>query len=178
MVGCHCYFCGCHNCSFRRSNKKRVAIQTEHSTSGSKRTLQIYNNVTYVYHRLIVKNARKADWLPWLPNQAKEARVSITYRELPKGSGFIPIPLRWTHFNTIYRDIPPGEEVYVDIIGKKADETKYRFCWAPNVGPGGEELDYFDATQGDLRLEFYEQNQKIGDIYLKFDTKSDLLVPL
>lgn len=140
------------------------------------KTPQIYNNATVIYHRLIVKNARKASWFFWFPNQAKDARVLLTYRKLPKQNSFIPIPLRWTHFNTITRDIPPGEEVYIDIFGKVEGEQKYRFSWAPGVGPGGEELDYYNPQYGDIRLVFFEQHQKIGDIYLGFDSEKDTLV--
>ncbi|MEX1064140.1 MAG: hypothetical protein WD898_02185 [Candidatus Paceibacterota bacterium] len=137
-----------------------------------KRTIQGDGTRDSVMHRLIVKNIRR---FYLFGIQAKDVRAILTYRNVP--SNFIPIPIRWTHFNNdIPRGIPQGEEVYVDLIHRKKDTTdKYEFCWAPGTGSSDPMLKYFEPKNGDIRLEFFESSQKIGDIYLRYSDDSDKL---
>jgi hypothetical protein len=139
-------------------------------------TAQKHNGKTFLYHRLIVKNARRTSLFPWLPTQAKGVRVLLTYKNLPNENNFIPIPLRWTHFNeSLFRDLPFGEEAYVDIFVEENNDGKYKFCWAPNTGSDDPDLAYYNPQYGDIRLEFFEQNQKIGDIYIEFNLDKKIL---
>jgi hypothetical protein len=131
----------------------------------SVRTSQLINNEEYIYHRLIVKN------IGWVA--AREVRVLLTYLKPLKN--FIPIPLRWTHFSkSSSRDIARGEPAYVDILRKKGVERIYYFCWAPETGSNDPLLSVFNPEYGNLRLEFFERDRKIGDILLEFlELKND-----
>ncbi len=136
-----------------------------------KKTSQSDGSEDYIFHRLIIKNVGR---FPVFKIQAKNVRALLTYRKVPKN--FIPIPLRWTHLNeAVSRDIPPGEEVYLDIIHKKINDQKYKFCWSPGTGSNDPVLKYFEPSNGHLRIEFFERNQMIGDIYLKYLEDKDLL---
>lgn len=131
--------------------------------------IQIIENQGFIYHRLIVKN------VGWFTAVAKNVRVSLTYEHPP--AYFVPIPLAWTHFNDQARDIPPKEEVYVDIMRIKDGEYFYTFCWAPGTGSFGTVLDNYNPNIGNIRLEFYGETGKIGDIYLKFlEQKKELKI--
>ncbi len=135
----------------------------------SKITSQYIGTQHYLYYRFIIKNSRKGlfSWLPWFRIQAKGARVLLTYRNPP--DNFIPIPLNWTHFNSLERNIPPDEEVYIDILRQKTGDDNYEFCWPGVMGSTDPDLKYLNSQAGDIRLEFFDQNQSIGDIHLKFD---------
>jgi len=138
-----------------------------------KKTEQLIGNDTYIFQRFIVKNSRKNRGIPY---QAKDVRVLLTYRNLPKNNNFIPIPLRWTHFNkSPERNIPPDENIYVDVLYQKKGENKYKFCWAPGTSSEEPELSDFNCEWGDIRLEFFDENGAIGDIYLRYDLLTDIL---
>ncbi len=136
-------------------------VRTEHRREGKE---------TLIYHRLIVTNIK---W--WRGKLARDVRVLLTYDKngQPPPDGFIPIPLRWTYWNSFTRDISRGEPAYLDVFEEKNNEKggkDYYFCWADNVaGSGSKEgiLEKFDSNLGNPRLEFYERNGgRIGDITL------------
>jgi hypothetical protein len=139
---------------------------------GIKKTIQGEGPSDSIIHRLIVKNIRR---YYLFGVQARGVRVLLTYKDPPPN--FIPIPLRWTHFNKDdARDIPQGEEVYVDLIHKKSgSDDKYEFCWAPTTSSNAPILKYFEPISGGIRLEFFDYSQKIGDIYLNYSEDKDLL---
>ncbi len=59
---------------------------------------------------------------------------------------------------------------------KFGDGEEYRFCWSYEVGsPDEPDLFYFDTTKGNLRLKFYEHNNKVGDIVMAYSEKEDKL---
>jgi len=131
------------------------------------RTSQSIGSDKYIYYRLIVKNVGRFVVV------AREVRVLLTYTE--PLINFIPIPLAWTHFNAnSSRDIPRGEPAYVDILRKKEGEQIYHFCWSPGTGSDDPVLNDFDQSKN-IRLEFFERNRKIGDIYLRYIKNLDVL---
>lgn len=142
-------------------------VRTEHRREGKK---------TLIYHRLIVTNIK---W--WRGKSARDVRVLATYDKngQPPPRDFIPIPLRWTYWNTFERDISRGEPAYLDVFEEKTKEKGiiYEFCWAKDVaGSGSAEgiLREFDTRYGDLRLEFYERTGGlIGDMTLKYFSDKD-----
>lgn len=133
-----------------------------------KKTLQKGNKI-YIYQRLIVKNIGSVS--------AKEVRVLLTYLNGPKAENFIPFPLNWTHWNKTIRDISRNEPVYIDVMFKAMGEKTYKFCYSQEVGtPWESDLTDFDPSKGHLRLEFYERNNKIGDIITSYSEEQDKLV--
>ncbi len=117
------------------------------------------------YQRLIVKNDGKV--------AANNVRVLLTYIEPRKN--FIPVPLNWTHWNTVARDISRGEPAYIDVLCKRPAEAKYCFCWSHETGAPIEPiLTSFEETQK-IRLEFFERDHKIGDVMLGYDKNDDQL---
>jgi hypothetical protein len=134
-----------------------------------KKTFQQVRDEIYIYHRLIVKNIGYV--------VAKEVRVLLTYLDASQAENFIPAPLNWTHWNTRTRDISRGEPAYIDILVKINTREPYRFCWSYEVGtPYESDLIFFDISKGNLRLEFYELDSKVGDIVLNYSEKEDRLV--
>lgn len=123
------------------------------------KTKQLIGKDFHVFHRLIVKNIGNV--------AAKDVRVLLTYEKPVEN--FIPIPLNWTHWNKFSRDISRGEPAYIDVLRKKGDEENYKFFWSFDTGyPDEPALLNFIPKLGNIRLEFFEHNHKIGDIYLKF----------
>lgn len=134
-------------------------VRTEQSIGIGKNNL--------IFQRLIVKNIGKSI--------AKEVRVLLTYEISPKN--FIPVPLAWTHWKTSSRNIHQDEPVYIDILQKEGGYPNYNFCWPFEIGKPAEILlKEFNSDYGKLRLEFFEENVgKIGDFYLNFSKKEDIL---
>ncbi len=130
-------------------------------------TPQTHNGRVNTYQRLIVKNIGR--------RVAKEVRVFLTYENAP--SGFIPIPLNWTHWNKSTRDISAGEPAYIDVLCRAGDGPN-RFCWSHEAGTPSEPLLVeFDPDQGNLRIECFEHDSKIADIKLSFNERSLKIVP-
>lgn len=124
----------------------------------------------YIFHRLIVKNTGSM--------RAKDVRVLLTYE---KGNqkelkNFIPVPLNWTHWNKSSRDISRGEPAYVDVLMKEVGKPDYEFCWSYETGSAVDPLLMnFYPKFGNIRLEFFEHDSKIGDVGLKYDEEEDVL---
>lgn len=130
------------------------------------KTTQRIGSDNFVYQRLIVKNVGN--------NAAEMVRILLTYIKVPKN--FIPIPLAWTHYNTAARDISKSEPAYIDVLRKQEGSEKYAFCWTPEVGiPYEKLLAEFNPDQGNIRLEIFERDRKIGDITLKYKKEADEL---
>lgn len=150
--------------SLRPVDKKRTIQLTPKVIGGA-----VYHK-NYVFHRLIIKNTGKV--------RATDVRVLLTYE---KGNqkeleNFIPIPLNWTHWNKTSRDISRGEPAYIDIFSREEDTEDYNFCWSQETGYSVEPLLLkFRPRFGNIRLEFFERDSKIGDIYLKYSQVSDSL---
>jgi hypothetical protein len=142
-------------------------VRTEHYRQGKD---------PLIYHRLIVKNLWR-----WLGRSAKQVRVLLSYERngLPPSRDFIPIPLRWTYWNSANRGISRGEPAYLDVFEEKQGTTgrQYEFCWADDMaGSDSAEgsLKVFNPYSGNIRLEFYERNGGlIGDMTLKYDKDHD-----
>ena len=130
------------------------------------KTHQRIGKDVFVYQRLIIKNTGCC--------AAKEVRILLTYKEVP--GNFIPIPIAWTHWRTLARNISQNEPAYVDVLRKENETSNYDFCWSPEAGiPYEKSLREFNSKFGDLRLEFFEHDRKIGDITLKFSINKDIL---
>lgn len=129
-----------------------------------------YITENHIFQRLIVRNSGRL--------RAKEVRVLLTYEDGNKKEleNFIPIPLNWTHWNKSSRDISRDEPAYVDVIERKDDEKTYKFCWSYETGHSIEPLLMnFKPEYGNIRLEFFERDSKVGDIYLKYIGNEDVL---
>lgn len=129
-----------------------------------------YITENHLFQRLIVRNRGNI--------RAKEVRVLLTYEEGNREElkNFIPIPLNWTHYNKSSRDISRGEPAYVDIFQRKDNEKIYKFCWSHETGYSIEPLLMnFRPEYGNVRLEFFEHDSKIGDIHLKYVEDEDVL---
>jgi hypothetical protein len=125
----------------------------------------IYNE-GFIFHRIPIKNAGKAT--------AREVRVLLTY--IKSVENFIPIPLNWTHWNKSSRDISVGETAYLDVLQKRDVLTDIWFAWSGETGmPVEPTLSTFNPELGNLRLEFYERDRKVGDIVLNFSSEKDEL---
>jgi len=130
------------------------------------KTSQTVGDITFVYQRLIIKNIGSVS--------AKNVRVLLTYEKSPEN--FIPIPLNWTHWNKSSRDIPKGEPAYIDLLRKPGSYPNYQFCWAFDVGFSTESiLMDFKPELGNIRLEFFDDHGKVGNIKLQFSPKEDKL---
>lgn len=134
------------------------------------------NKTPLIYHRLIVKNVWR-----WLGRSARDVRVLLSYDRdgLPPSSDFIPVPLRWTYWNSANRGISRGEPAYLDVFEEKQGNIgrQYEFCWADDMAGAGSaegKLKIFNPYSGNIRLEFYERNGGlIGDMTLKYDKDTD-----
>ena len=132
------------------------------------RTFQENETQIHIYQRLIVKNIGSVS--------AKEVRVLLTYLDGSKTENFIPFPLNWTHWNKTTRDISRNEPVYIDVLSKTDIGRPYKFCYSQEVGiPWEPDLINFDTAKGNLRLEFYERDNKVGSIILNYSKKEDKL---
>ncbi|KKP40955.1 MAG: hypothetical protein UR31_C0037G0003 [Parcubacteria group bacterium GW2011_GWA2_33_14] len=130
------------------------------------RTSQTVGDITFVYQRLVIKNIGSVG--------AKNVRVLLIYEKAPEN--FIPIPLNWTHWNKSSRDIPRGEPAYIDLLRKPGSYPNYQFCWAFDVGFSTESiLIDFKPELGNIRLEFFDDHGKVGNIKLQFSAKEDKL---
>jgi hypothetical protein len=148
---------------------KKILFKPEIKGVELKKTFQEIENQIYIYHRLIVKNIGSVS--------AKEVRVLLTYFDSSKAENFIPAPLNWTHWNTTTRDISRKEPVYIDVLCRADTREPHRFCYSCEVGtPLEPDLVNFDISKGNLRLEFYERDNKVGDIILTYLAKEDKLV--
>jgi hypothetical protein len=148
---------------------KKIFLKPKIMGVESKRTFQQVGNREYIYNRLIVENIGRVS--------AKDVRALLTYFDGPKAENFIPFPLNWTHWNRTTRDISRGEPAYIDILFKlREDPGPYRFCYSQETGtPYERDLTHFDTRKGNLRIEFYERDSKIGDVILLYLEKEDEL---
>jgi hypothetical protein len=124
----------------------------------------------YIFYRLIIKNIGNM--------RARDVRVLLTYEkgDQKELKDFIPVPLNWTHWNKSSRDISRKEPAYVDILRKEDGGLNYEFCWSNETGnPVEPLLMNFYPKFGNIRLEFFEHESKIGDISLKYEEHLDVL---
>ena len=130
------------------------------------RTEQEVGGSIFIYQRLIVKNVGLAG--------AKGVRILLTYSSTLRN--FIPVPIAWTHWQTAARDIAQHEPAYIDILQKEKGTEIYSFCWPLENGIPYEKLLFgFNPKHGDIRLEFFEHDQQLGDISLEFSNEEDVL---
>ncbi|MFA6076785.1 MAG: hypothetical protein WC735_01775 [Candidatus Paceibacterota bacterium] len=123
-------------------------------------TWQENHEEALIYKRLIVKNIGKAP--------AKDVRAMLTYTDGGK-LNFLPVPLNWTHWNTTTRDISQHEPAYLDIMCRQLSDSQYKFCWSLQVGqPLESDFIYFDTQMRNIRIEFYERDNKVGDVYMQY----------
>lgn len=135
-----------------------------------KSTMQKVNGEDHRLHRLIVKNVGLS--------AAREVRVLMTYdkNNEPPQENFIPIPMGWMHWRQPSRDVSRGEPAYVDVLRRKEGAEKYNFCWAETLaGSSDPLLDLYDPNYGNIRLEFFERDRKIGDVTMSYSAEDDVL---
>lgn len=135
-----------------------------------KSTYQRCNQDKYRYQRLIIQNIGLS--------AAREVRVLMTYAKNgePPPEDFIPIPLGWMHWRGPSRDISRSEPAYVDVLKKKEGEEKYNFCWAEGLaGSSDPLLDKYNPEHGNIRLEFFERDRKVGNVTLRYSSGTDKL---
>ena len=114
------------------------------------------------YFRIAIKNKGEVT--------ARDVEVSL--ESIEKRKNFIPIPLNWTHINSIKRNISPGQTVYFDVFCTKENDNDNPIITSP-IGFHGKKMSQLSLGHNKLIIKLYQDNGKTRTIDLKINIGKD-----
>jgi len=105
-----------------------------------------------------------------------QADVIKIYDNEKKRSGFLPVPLKWTHLDNESRDILPGQTVYLDLFDEihtfMPRNLEIRLC--TRFGLDIRKFTFLEDGKADLKIAIFQKNGSVMNIAIRAEKEIEI----